>query len=52
VALLDPAAFAAKAPTLGMTWHFRTEPGRLLALAAFPSPARYLFTAAMFGLAG
>ncbi|HKT84698.1 MAG TPA: RES family NAD+ phosphorylase [Novosphingobium sp.] len=51
IALLDPAAFAAKAPRVSQTWHLRYERGRLTALAALPSDERYSFTFEQFGLA-
>jgi hypothetical protein len=49
-AILDPAAFAAAAPTIEQTWHFRYEAGRMTALGAFPSTASYTFTFGQFGL--
>jgi hypothetical protein len=49
--VLDPAAFAERAPRPGKTWHLRFEDGRLTALAAFPSDERFVFTAESFGLA-
>lgn len=51
LALLDPAAFAARAPKIEQTWHFRLENGTLTALAALPSNARHSFTFEQFGLA-
>ncbi|HWI85743.1 MAG TPA: RES family NAD+ phosphorylase [Sphingomonas sp.] len=51
IALLDPAGFAAAAPTVERTWHFRYEAGSLTAFAAFPSAERHAFTFEMFGLA-
>lgn len=51
VALLDPAGFAATAPSYRQTWHFRFEDGRLSALAAFPGGGTYRFETAQFGLA-
>ncbi|CAN5255960.1 RES family NAD+ phosphorylase [soil metagenome] len=50
IALLDPKGFAAPAPTIEQTWHFRYEAGRITAFAAFPSSARYSFTFEIFGL--
>ncbi|MEO6717664.1 MAG: RES family NAD+ phosphorylase [Novosphingobium sp.] len=50
VVVLDPAAFAARVPKPGKTWHLRFEEGQLVALAAFPSHQRFAFTAAGFGL--
>ncbi|CAN5122894.1 RES family NAD+ phosphorylase [soil metagenome] len=50
VALLDPTGFAASAPTIEQTWHFRYEAGRITAFAAFPSSSRYSFTFEIFGL--
>ncbi|WP_343061170.1 RES family NAD+ phosphorylase [Novosphingobium flavum] len=50
VVILDPAAFVERTHRLGRTWHFRFQDGRLLALAAFPSPDQLEFTAAGFGL--
>lgn len=52
VALFDPAVFAAKAPRISQTWHFRFEGGRLTAFAALPSEERYSFTFEQFGLKG
>lgn len=51
IALFDPAAFAAPAPTIEQTWHFRYEAGQMTAFAAFPSAERYAFTFEAFGLA-
>lgn len=50
IALLDPAAFAASAPMIEQTWHFRYEAGQITAFAAFPSSERYSFAFEMFGL--
>ena len=50
IVVLNPAAFAAKAPKMGRTWHLRFEAGRLVALAAFPSQETFVFTAEGFGL--
>lgn len=50
VALLDPTAFAAAAPTIEQTWHFRFEAGRMTAFAALPATERYTFTFEAFGL--
>lgn len=50
IALFDPSVFAATAPNIGQTWHFRFERGRLTAFAALPSAERYSFTFAQFGL--
>lgn len=50
VALLDPAAFAATAPRIEQTWHFRYEEGWITAFAAFPSDERHAFSFAQFGL--
>lgn len=50
VALLDPAAFAARTPRIEQTWHFRYEAGRMTAFAAFPSEERHAFSFAQFGL--
>ena len=50
LALFDPAAFAATAPKIRQTWHFRFERGLLTAFAALPSEERYSFTFAQFGL--
>jgi hypothetical protein len=50
IALFDPAAFTASAPTIEQTWHFRYEAGQLTAFAAFPSSERYSFTFKAFGL--
>lgn len=51
VVVLDPAAFAERAPWRGTTWHLRFEAGELVALAAFPSNARFVFSARGFGIA-
>ena len=50
IALLDPAGFAAAAPTIEQTWHFRYEAGQMTAFAAFPSTERYAFKFDQFGL--
>jgi hypothetical protein len=50
LALLDPTAFAAPAPTPRQSWHFRYENGQLSVLAAFPAQDRHVFTASQFGL--
>lgn len=50
VALLDPAAFAARVPKIEQTWHFRLERGTMTALAALPSNAHHAFTFEQFGL--
>lgn len=50
IALLDPTAFATKAPSVGQTWHFRHERGRLTAFAALPADEQYHFTFEQFGL--
>jgi hypothetical protein len=50
IALFDPSAFAARAPKVGQSWHFRFEGGRLTALAALPSSERHSFTFEQFGL--
>lgn len=50
VALLDPAAFAGRAPKIGETWLLRYEGGQMTAFAAFPSDTRFNFTFAQFGL--
>lgn len=50
LALLDPAVFAALAPKIEQTWHFRYEAGQLTAFQAFPSDERYAFTFRTFGL--
>lgn len=49
LALLDPSGFAAAAPRIEQTWHFRYESGRITAFAAFPSDEYYSFTGAQFG---
>jgi len=51
VALLDPAVFAAREPTLGQTWHLRLERGQLHAIAAFPGGGKFAFEPESFGLA-
>jgi hypothetical protein len=51
LALFDPAGFAATAPAIAQTWHFRYEAGHITAFAAFPSDERHSFTFAQFGLA-
>ena len=50
LALFDPHAFKAPAPTIEQTWHLRYEDDRLTAFAAFPSSERLSFTFATFGL--
>lgn len=50
IVIFDPAAFAARAPRHGKTWHLRYENGRLIALAALPHAGRFEFTGAGFGL--
>lgn len=50
IALLDPAAFAARTPRNSQTWHFRYESGRITAFAALPSEKRYSFTFDQFAL--
>lgn len=50
VALLDPAIFAAREPTLGQTWHLRLERGQLHAIAAFPGGGKFAFEPESFGL--
>ena len=50
VVILEPSAFAERAPHIKQTWHFRFQDGRLLALSAFPSSAHFELTAAGFGL--
>ena len=50
IVVLDPNAFAERAPTIRGIWHFRNQRGRLSALGAFPSNERYEFSAAEFGL--
>lgn len=52
IALFDPLAFAAKAPNISQTWHFRFERGELTAFAALPSDERYSFAFEQFGLKG
>ncbi|GGC11546.1 hypothetical protein GCM10011494_32920 [Novosphingobium endophyticum] len=52
VVVLDPGAFAERAPRRGKTWHLRFEAGQLTALAAFPSDERFVFAASSFGLGG
>ncbi|OYY90794.1 MAG: hypothetical protein B7Y45_06300 [Sphingomonas sp. 28-66-16] len=51
IALLDPAVFAAPAPKIEQTWHFRYEAGQITAFQAFPSSERYSFAFGTFGLA-
>lgn len=51
IVIFDPAAFAARTPRHGKTWHLRYENGRLIALAALPHVGRLEFTQAGFGLA-
>lgn len=43
IALLDPGAFVKGAPRTVRSWHFRIEPDRLTAFAAFPGEERYVF---------
>lgn len=50
VVVLDPAAFAEASPRRGKTWHLRFEAGQLVALAAFPSDERFVFSASGFGI--
>ncbi|HOB13552.1 MAG: hypothetical protein RL702_3121 [Pseudomonadota bacterium] len=50
VVLLDPVAFAERSPRRGKTWHLRFEAGQLVALAAFPSDERFVFSAGAFGI--
>jgi hypothetical protein len=50
IALFDPSAFAATAPKIAQTWHFRYEGGRITAFAALPSEERHAFTFGQFGL--
>ena len=50
VVILAPEAFAAVQTAIRQIWHFRSEVGRLTALAAFPSEDRFVFTGADFGL--
>ncbi|ARS29286.1 RES family NAD+ phosphorylase [Sphingomonas sp. KC8] len=50
LALFDPTGFAAPAPNIETTWHFRYEDGVLTTFAAFPSDTRYSFTFADFGI--
>lgn len=50
VVVLDPAAFAERAPRRGKTWHLRFETGQLVALAAFPSDERFVFSDTTFGI--
>lgn len=50
IIVLDPTAFAATAPVIHKTWHFRHQDGRLFVLGAFPSHAQYEFSAQAFGL--
>lgn len=49
VAVLDPSAFTERRPRLGKTWHLRYEDGQLVALAAFPSNERFVFSTSDFG---
>jgi len=48
VVLLDPTAIAENKPRSGQTWHLRFEAGQLVALAAFPSTERFVFSASAF----
>lgn len=48
--VLDPAAIAENKPRAGKTWHLRFEAGQLVALAAFPSTERFVFSASGFGI--
>jgi hypothetical protein len=50
VVILEPSAFAERAPHIKQTWHLRYQDGRLLALSAFPSSEHFEFNAASFGL--
>jgi hypothetical protein len=50
VVVLDPVAFTESRPRLGKTWHLRCEDGQLVALAAFPSNERFVFSAEGFGI--
>jgi len=50
IALFDPAGFAASAPRIRQSWHFRFDRGVLTAFAAFPSRDRFSFTFADFDL--
>lgn len=50
IAVLDPAAFAARAPRIEQTWHFRYGDGQLSAFAAFPSAEHSSFTFGQFRL--
>ena len=50
IVVLDPKAFAQRAPSIQGIWHFRNQDGRLSALGAFPSTDRHEFSAAQFGL--
>lgn len=50
VALFDPSGFAASAPKIEQTWHFRFEGGQMTAFAALPSDERHAFTFEQFGL--
>jgi hypothetical protein len=50
VVVLDPVAFTESRPRPGKTWHLRYEDGQLVALAAFPSNERFVFSAEGFGI--
>jgi hypothetical protein len=50
VAVLDPGVFDQGGPSIEGSWHFRFVGARLTALAAFPSPLRFSFDYASFGL--
>lgn len=50
VVILEPGAFAERAPHIRQTWHLRYQDGRLLALSAFPSSEHFEFSTASFGL--
>lgn len=50
VVVLDPTAFAERCPQRGKTWHLRFEAGQLVALAAFPSDERFVFSVSAFGI--
>lgn len=50
IVVLDPAAFTERRPRRGKTWHLRFEAGQLVALAAFPSEERFVFSAGEFGI--
>ena len=45
VVVLDPVAFTEGRPRPGKTWHLRYEDGQLVALGAFPSNERLVFSA-------